>query len=218
MRSRSRSTVAEVAAMLAGVALAAGLTGCGASAPPAPATVTVTVTPTPSPTAAPVGLEDLESLTAPAMCDRGSGRLVNGELPLPEGDGGSTRLATDDGAHYLYAEDPTAGGSAGEAGSPAFAVAFVCDGGTSSWPEVIGFYGVARDLLASYDLGDVFPSMHASVTDMAYEDGLLVVKWDAYDAIADSLCGGTGPDKLAAAFRVSDQGVEVVDADIPCGE
>lgn len=203
-RSRTRLAVAG-----AGVALAvATLTGCTSGPPATPATVTVTVTAAPGgPTT--VTDEQLESLTAPAMCEREAGQLVDGRLPIDESEG-ATMLATDDENNYLWDQ------STDPKGNPSFAVAFACHLGGVNWPQVLGFYGPRGDLLTSFDFGSFDHNEHSVVTSIRYAGGVFHIDWLTYDGAEFGPCNQTTPDELSADFSLSDGKVVWADYEAPC--
>jgi hypothetical protein len=203
MRARSRT----IAALVGGITFTVWLTACTAGAPGPTVTVTVTQTPAP-PTATPMTEADLRTLTAPAMCEREAGALVDGKLPIADPDAGRTELATDSGGHYVFAQNPEA------SPYPAMAVAFDCDAGGVAWPEVIGFYG--GDLLDSFDLGSVGHPEHAVVTAMHYSDGAVSVSWKSYDGANFGQCDPDQPDELSADLRLGDSGVVTENVVAPC--
>lgn len=185
---------------MTGVAgLALMLSACTSGPPPTPSTVTVTATVTAEP-ASPPAITDqvLENLTAPPMCQRQSGRLVDGKLPgIPAGDG-ETGLAMNADKKYVWAQstDPQA--------SPSLVVAFSCNAGGVEWPNVLGFFGVHGDLLGSYDLGDIDRLEHSKVSSIDYRGGLFHVEWAAYEGAGSGTCVETEPDLESADFYVAD--------------
>jgi hypothetical protein len=207
MRAQRRT----MTAIVGGTILAGVLTACAAATPGPTVTATVTVTQTPpAATGDPLAASDLRTLTAPAMCKRPAGDLVDGKLPVSDPTSGRTELATDAHGHYVYAQNPAA------SPYPAFAVAFDCDAGNVAWPEVIGFYGFDGELLDSYDLGDFGQPEHAVITAMHYSNGALSVKWKSYDGADFGQCDPTKPDEISADFRLGDSGVVSDNVTTPC--
>jgi hypothetical protein len=145
------------------------------------------------------------------MCTRGSGNLVDGKLPVEDPEtNGSTELSTDEAGAYLYARNLA------DYPYPGLAVAFICNAGGVTWPEVIGFYGDNLDLLASFDLGSIDHNEHSVVSSMAFRDRVLHVEWSTYDGAGFGTCDPNNPDTESADFHLGDTGVAVEDLMTSC--
>lgn len=179
------------------LSVTAALCGCTSGPPPTPTAVTVTVTARPD-TPPQVTDQVLENLTAPSMCERPPGKLVDGRLPGVPEDQGETVLAKNADKKYVWSQstDPQA--------SPSLVVAFSCGAGGVEWPNVLGFFGVHGDLLGSYDLADIDGTEHSDVSSIEYRGGLFHVEWAAFEGAGEGTCITTEPDMEAADFYIAD--------------
>jgi pimeloyl-ACP methyl ester carboxylesterase len=107
---------------------------------------------------------DLKSARVPAMCGRPAGNLVNGSLPIPAGSYGATVTT--------YAINALEG----DIGEVAGAVALNCNGGTSTSPDELLFYGWDGELLNSVNIGQL-TKQTALVTEIRLLNNKAVVNW-----------------------------------------
>jgi len=152
--------------------------GSSATAPPTVATSDSAAQTTPNAPA--IDTAQLGSVTAPAMCDRPEGQLVDGKLPVadPDHNGGTEIIgyANGDPSYAVGANATMPGG--------VVAVVFTCSTGGVGWPNVIGLYGIeggSLKLVGSIDLAKIDDQEHSNVMTMEFTDVALHLVWRTND-------------------------------------
>lgn len=128
-----------------------------------------------------VQLDQLRSAPVPAMCQHPAGRLVNGQLPGLQANGGpdpgyeDLDLGGDASGPDVHLP-PVLADLTGDGSGDALAVVH-CSAGGVSWPDELVLWGPGPALLTSRDLSAVHPAEHANVQSILREGRDVRVTW-----------------------------------------
>ena len=117
----------------------------------------------------------LDTAVAPAMCEYGSHRMVDGQVPGELIAPGTIALKSkyEDGLKPMKADLD------GD-GNKELVATFTCGQGGVNWPEVIGVYGLGTELIGSVDLLDHVEMEHSTISSMRLVGNGLDVRWTSY--------------------------------------